>query len=94
MNPRILHLLTFYTVTIGWICFAAIFLLRRRAPRDKTKSANRGSILGIVIQSAALFTVWSIGQRNQMSIFSGIAGSDLVLLAIVLILVTSSLYMM
>jgi protein-S-isoprenylcysteine O-methyltransferase Ste14 len=94
MTPRIIHLATFYAVATGWICFGAIFLLRRRVAHNKTKTTNWDSIFGVVIQSASLFTVWSIGRRSQMSISPRMIGFDLVLFVVVLILVISSLYMM
>jgi protein-S-isoprenylcysteine O-methyltransferase Ste14 len=94
INALILHFATLYIIEIGWICFAAIFLFRRRAARNKTKTTNWNSIFGVVIQTASLFTVWSIGRRSRMSIFAGTVGFELALFAIVLILVAGSLYIM
>jgi protein-S-isoprenylcysteine O-methyltransferase Ste14 len=63
MNERALHFISVYAFEIGWILFGAIFIFRKRWPRDKTRSRDPMSIFGIVIQSSALFAVWMFPRR-------------------------------
>ena len=64
MNERVLHLISVYAFEIGWILFGLIFIFRKRWPRDKTKSRDPMSIVGIVIQTSALFAVWMFPRRR------------------------------
>lgn len=64
MNERVLHLISVYAFQLGWILFGAIFIFRKRWPRDKTRRRDPMSIFGIVIQTASLFAVWMLPRRS------------------------------
>ena len=56
---RVLHLLMLAVVMLGWILFAAIFLLRKRPPQAQERRRDRASIIGIAIQCVGYAIVWS-----------------------------------
>ncbi len=64
MNERTLHLISVYAFEIGWILFGAIFIFRKRWPRDKTRKRDPASVAGIVIQTLSLFPVWMLARRS------------------------------
>lgn len=55
-----LPLATIYGVMLGWFAFGAVFLFRRRPPAAPVRKSDRGSLLGIALQSLAYVLVWSI----------------------------------
>lgn len=65
MTERTLHLVSVYALQIGWILFGLIFIFRKRWSRDKTRKRDPMSILGIVIQTSALFAVWMFPRRSH-----------------------------
>ena len=64
MNARVLHVISVYAFEIGWILFGAIFIFRKRWPKDKTQKRDPASVVGIVIQTLALFPVWMLGRQS------------------------------
>src|SRR5215471_8427016 len=65
MTERTLHLVSVYALQIGWILFGLIFIFRKRWSRDKTRKRDPMSILGIVVQTSALFAVWMFPRRSH-----------------------------
>jgi protein-S-isoprenylcysteine O-methyltransferase Ste14 len=64
MSEHTLHLISVYALEIGWLLFGAIFLFRKRWPRDKTRKRDPGSVLGIIIQTLSLFVIWMFPRRS------------------------------
>ena len=64
MNEHTLHLISVYALEIGWLLFGAIFLFRKRWPRDKTRKRDPASVLGIIIQTLSLFVIWMFPRRS------------------------------
>jgi protein-S-isoprenylcysteine O-methyltransferase Ste14 len=90
LSAHLLHVISVYTLQIGWLAFAAIFIFRRRFSRDKTKKADRASITGVALQSLALAFLW-IFPRRDLSIGLWF---QLLALVIEIVLVVASLWMM
>lgn len=65
MSEHTLHLVSVYTLQIGWILFGAIFIFRKRWPSDKTQKREPASIIGIVVQTLSLFPVWMFARRSH-----------------------------
>ncbi|HJX99003.1 MAG TPA: isoprenylcysteine carboxylmethyltransferase family protein [Chthoniobacterales bacterium] len=65
MSEHALHLISVYILQIGWILFGAIFIFRKRWPRDKTRKRDPASVLGILIQTSSLFAVWMFARRSH-----------------------------
>ncbi|HEY6070093.1 MAG TPA: isoprenylcysteine carboxylmethyltransferase family protein [Chthoniobacterales bacterium] len=65
MNARVLHLISVYAFEIDWILFGAIFIFRKRWPKDKTHKRDPASVVGIVIQTLSLFPVWMLARRSD-----------------------------
>jgi protein-S-isoprenylcysteine O-methyltransferase Ste14 len=57
-KPAPIALLTFFGVVLCWMVFAAIFLLRKRPPKEPEAKRDRLSLLGIFLQMCAYFLVW------------------------------------
>jgi protein-S-isoprenylcysteine O-methyltransferase Ste14 len=57
-QPTRLALFTFAGVSLCWIVFAAVFLLRKRPPKETEAKRDRLSLLGIFLQMCAYFLVW------------------------------------
>ena len=57
-QPTRLALFTFAGVSLCWIVFAAVFLLRKRPPKETEAKRDRWSLLGIFLQMCAYFLVW------------------------------------
>jgi protein-S-isoprenylcysteine O-methyltransferase Ste14 len=57
-GPSPIALLTLAGVVVCWIVFAAIFLLRNKAPTEQEAKRDRHSLLGIFLQMCAYFLVW------------------------------------
>ena len=64
MSERALHLVTVYSFEFGWMLFGAIFIFRKRWPRDKTAKRETGSIIGIIVQTLSMFAVWMFPRRS------------------------------
>ena len=67
MSEHSLHLISVYAFEIGWICFGAIFVFRKRWPRDKTSKRDPASVVGVLIQTLSLFTVWISHRHYALS---------------------------
>ena len=63
----------FYAVIVCWWIFLLTFWLRKRPPRAREEKRDWTSLLGLLLQAAGYFSVWSFPlQRKQFSpILSG-----------------------
>ena len=68
MSEHALHLISLYAFEIGWIAFGAIFILRKKWSRDKTRKSDRASLIGIFVQTLSLFAVWMNPRRHFSTI--------------------------
>jgi protein-S-isoprenylcysteine O-methyltransferase Ste14 len=68
LSSHLLHLISVYTFEIGWIAFGAIFILRKKWSRDKTRKSDRASLVGIAIQTLSLPAVWMMPRQHQTAI--------------------------
>ena len=57
-NPTPLALFTLAGVVLCWMVFAAVFLFRKRPPKEPEAKRDRMSLLGIFLQMCAYFLVW------------------------------------
>jgi len=57
-NPTPIALFTLGGVVLCWMVFAAVFLLRKRLPKEQEAKRDRMSLLGIFLQMCAYFLVW------------------------------------
>ena len=57
-NPTPIALFTLGGVVLCWMVFAAVFLLRKRPPKEQEAKRDRMSLLGIFLQMCAYFLVW------------------------------------
>jgi protein-S-isoprenylcysteine O-methyltransferase Ste14 len=57
-GPTLIALCTLGGVTVCWIVFAAVFLLRKRPPKETEARRDRIASLGIFLQMCAYFLVW------------------------------------
>jgi protein-S-isoprenylcysteine O-methyltransferase Ste14 len=57
-KPAPLALFTLAGVVVCWMVFAAVFLLRKRPPKEPEAKRDRWSLLGIFLQMCAYFLVW------------------------------------
>ena len=61
--PRWLYLWPLNFVIVGFVVFAAIFLLMAKRARDKTRTADPRSIIAIFIQALAFSLAWTIVRK-------------------------------
>ena len=61
--PRWLYLWPLDFVIVGFVVFGAIFLLRAKRSRDKTRKADPRSIIAIFIQALAFAIAWTIVRK-------------------------------
>jgi protein-S-isoprenylcysteine O-methyltransferase Ste14 len=57
-GPTPIALFIFGGVVLCWMIFAAVFLLRKRPPKEPEAKRDRMSLLGIFLQMCAYFLVW------------------------------------
>ncbi len=57
-KPAPLALFTLAGVVLCWMAFAAVFLLRKRRPKEPEAKRDRLSLLGIFLQMCSYFLVW------------------------------------
>jgi protein-S-isoprenylcysteine O-methyltransferase Ste14 len=57
-KPTPIALCTLAGVVLCWILFAAVFLLRKRPPKEPEAKRDRLSLPGIFLQMCAYFLVW------------------------------------
>ena len=57
-KPTPIALFTLGGVVLCWIIFAAVFMLRKRPPKEQEAKRDRLSLLGIFLQMCAYFLVW------------------------------------
>jgi protein-S-isoprenylcysteine O-methyltransferase Ste14 len=57
-KPTAIALFTLAGVVLCWMVFAAVFLLRKRPPKEQEAKRDRMSLLGIFLQMCAYFLVW------------------------------------
>jgi protein-S-isoprenylcysteine O-methyltransferase Ste14 len=57
-QPTRIAVLTLAGVVVCWVAFAAVFLLRKRPPKEPEARRDRWSLLGIFLQMCAYFLVW------------------------------------
>jgi len=57
-NPTPIAITTLCAVVLCWMAFAAIFIFRRKPPKQQEAKRDRMSLLGIVLQGVAYFLVW------------------------------------
>jgi protein-S-isoprenylcysteine O-methyltransferase Ste14 len=57
-KPTPIALFTLGGVVLCWMVFAAVFLLRKRPPKEQEAKRDRLSLLGIFLQMCAYFLVW------------------------------------
>src|SRR5438093_11679833 len=60
MNLRWVHIAAFALVMLCWLVFAGLFLLQKKAPREKATRLERRSVIGIVVQGVAYAAVWML----------------------------------
>ena len=89
MSEGALHLISVYSLQIGWILFGAIFIFRKRWPRDKTRKRDPASVLGIIIQTLSLFPVWMLARRSHTLLPLGFWFQLLSTILVVVIVVVS-----
>jgi|SRR6267143_286269 len=92
MSEHALHLISVYASKIGWILFGLIFIFRKKWSRDKTRKADRASIIGIFIQTLSLFAVWMMPRRHQITILPLGFWFQLLSTILVIVLVAVSLW--
>ena len=63
--PRWLYLWPLNFVIVGFLVFAAIFLLMAKQSRDKTRKADPRSIVAIFIQALAFALAWTIARTSR-----------------------------
>lgn len=91
---RSLHLFMFAVVMLGWILFAAIFLLRKRPPQQaKEQKRARASMIGILIQAVAYSIVWSRRRPPSTPLLSQNIFLEIILGLLIVALVIGSLWM-
>src|SRR5882672_9514952 len=77
-GPTPIALVTLAGVVLCWMAFAAVFLFRRRPPKQAEAKRDRRSLLGIFLQMCAYFLVWfqPPGQPflPPVAVLSGIVG--------------------
>jgi Putative protein-S-isoprenylcysteine methyltransferase len=61
--PHWLYLWPLDFVIVGFVVFGAIFLLRAKRSRDKTRKADPHSIIAIFIQALAFAIAWTIVRK-------------------------------
>ena len=61
--PHWLYLWPLNFVIVGFVVFGAIFLLRAKRSRDKTRKADPRSIIAIFIQALAFAIAWTIVRK-------------------------------
>ena len=61
--PRWLYTCPLNFVIVGFVVFAAIFLLMAKRSRDKTRKADQRSIIAILIQALAFAIAWTIVRK-------------------------------
>lgn len=61
--PRWLYLFPLVFVQVGYVIFAAIFLVLRRRSREKTRKSDPVSVVAILIQALGFVLTWSIGRK-------------------------------
>jgi protein-S-isoprenylcysteine O-methyltransferase Ste14 len=61
--PHWLYLWPLDFVIVGFVVFGAIFLLRAKRSRDKTRKADPRSIIAIFIQALAFAIAWTIVRK-------------------------------
>jgi protein-S-isoprenylcysteine O-methyltransferase Ste14 len=57
-KPTPIALFTLFGVVLCWIVFTAVFVLRKRPPKETEAKRDRRSLLGIFLQMCAYFLVW------------------------------------
>jgi protein-S-isoprenylcysteine O-methyltransferase Ste14 len=57
-KPTPIAVFTLAGVVLCWMVFAAVFLLRKRPPKEPEAKRDRMSLLGIFLQMCAYFLVW------------------------------------
>jgi protein-S-isoprenylcysteine O-methyltransferase Ste14 len=57
-KPAPIALFTLAGVMLCWMVFAAVFLLRKKPPKEAEAKRDRMSLLGIFLQMCAYFLVW------------------------------------
>ena len=61
--PRWLYLWPLNLLIVGFVVFGAIFLLRAKRSRDKTRKADPRSVIAIFIQALAFAIAWTIVRK-------------------------------
>jgi protein-S-isoprenylcysteine O-methyltransferase Ste14 len=57
-NPSLMSLITLGVVILCWLIFAAIFIFRKKPPRQTEAKRDRLSWIGILLQGFAYWSVW------------------------------------
>jgi protein-S-isoprenylcysteine O-methyltransferase Ste14 len=57
-NPTPIALITLCAVVLCWMAFAAVFIFRRKPPKQEEAKRDRLSLLGIGLQMCAYALVW------------------------------------
>jgi len=72
-TPHVAARAAFYTVIACWWIFALTFWLRKRPPRARETKRDWTSFIGMVLQGAAYFCVWSfpLQQKHFSPVRSG-----------------------
>jgi protein-S-isoprenylcysteine O-methyltransferase Ste14 len=85
--------LVFAIVTCCWFLFAGVFLLRKKPPPAPEKRRDRGSIIGVLLQSLSYAVVWSMGRHAFTPMFSGSKTLEIVLAVLAVVAAAGSVLM-
>ena len=89
--PHWLYLWPLNFVIVGFVVFAAIFLLMAKQSRDKTRRADPRSIIAIFIQALAFAIAWMIGRKPFTPFLPIDWRAQYIVTAIIVLLVIASL---
>lgn len=91
--PTLLYAIPLATVLVGWIAFALVFVLRRRAPGGAVGKRNGASLVGILFVMAGFMAVGSLGRRPLTPIVPMPLALQAAAALAVLLLVPASLWL-
>ena len=89
--PRWLYLFPLVFVQVGYVVFAAIFLVLRRRSREKTRKSDPRSVLAIFIQALGFVLAWAIGRKPFTPFLPFDWRAQFVVAALIILIVVTSL---
>lgn len=85
--------IAFGFVMACWVCFALIFLLRKRQPAAREAKSAPASRIGIILQACGYALVWSIRRLYTLPLFSLPVFAEAALLVVVCLMAAGSIWM-